>query len=556
VRAILRADPPATQPRRQRRDLTTQGQAPTSAKPRPAAARRWVLHPWLIAAYPVVFLYAHNILYVDGGAALRVLPMALGAVTLIFLGLWAATRSTLKAGLLSTLYTALFFAFGPVLDFVGGWGVGRTGLLAAWALVAVVATLLIVRGRESEPLNRGLNLVTGLLLLMPLFGVATSLWQDFAEARAERDSVGQVLSGGVTSSVKRDIYYIVLDEYQRRDHLLDAYGFDNSDFEQALVDRGFLIASEATSNYPVTLLSLPATLNMQYIDTVLSHPSWPRAAKRLRAMTERHQVGQILQEIGYTYVHVSSGKHPTATRLRADVIFDSSSAGVKEMGKGSLGEVQHDYREFAMLVLGTTLAGRLIERAEQEKLVVGKAAPYTWYAPERTLGAFATTKEIARNNSLTFTFLHVIKPHAPYMFDRDGNVLEKPPGWDWHDGRDDSQAMLDQLVYMNTLTIDLIDTILERSEVTPIIIIQGDHGENTYEQDLPARLGVLSAFLLPDGGDTRIYPSISNVNTFRAVLSHYFGQDLEPLPDLGWVYDSEERLVQVIGPGSEAPVAE
>lgn len=515
-----------------------------------------MLHPWLIAAYPVVFLYSHNIVYVDGGAVLRVLPMALGATTVLFLLLLAMLRAPLKAGVLTTVYAALFFAFGPVLDLVSGrdW-LGRSGLVAIWAVLAVAATVAVARKRESQPLNRGLNLVTGLLLLMPMLGIASSTWDDL-RGTDEEAAGGRLVAGGSAVAVKRDIYYVVLDEYQRLDHLRSAYGFDNSAFEQQLIDRGFVIASRATSNYPVTLLSMAATLNMRYLDAVLSHPKWPRVAKRLRGLTEGHLVGQILQQLGYTYVHISSGKHPTATSRIADVIYDYSPAGVHERGKGSLGAVQHDYREFAMLVLGTTLAGRLIERQEQEKLVVSKAAPYTWYAPERALGAFKTAAEIAGREALTFTTLHVIKPHAPYMFDRDGNLLVKPPGWHWRDGREDDQAMLDQLIYINKLVIDMIDSILERSEVTPIIIIQGDHGENTYEEDLPARLGVLSAFLFPDGGNELVYPSISNVNTFRILLSHYFGQDLKPLPDFGWVYDDDAKLVQVIGGGAAQATAE
>ena len=45
------------------------------------------------------------------------------------------------------------------------------------------------------------------------------------------------------------------------------------------------------------------------------------------------------------------------------------------------------------------------------------------------------------------------------------------------------------------------------------------------------RHAILNAYYLPGDGSKKLYPSISPVNTFRVVFSHYFGADLDLLPD-------------------------
>ena len=63
-----------------------------------------------------------------------------------------------------------------------------------------------------------------------------------------------------------DIYYIILDEYAGATSLQKHFNFDNSEFILALSDRGFYIPSTNFSNYPYTLLSVPSTTNMQYLN--------------------------------------------------------------------------------------------------------------------------------------------------------------------------------------------------------------------------------------------------------------------------------------------------
>ena len=98
----------------------------------------------------------------------------------------------------------------------------------------------------------------------------------------------------------------------------------------------------------------------------------------------------------------------------------------------------------------------------------------------------------------------------------------------WGQGHDDHDptvrsAFYGQIIYLNTRILEIIDATLERYEKTPIIVIAGDHGENSLDN--------LAAYLVPDGGIRALYPSITSVNSFRAIFDYYFGLKLGLLVD-------------------------
>ena len=45
------------------------------------------------------------------------------------------------------------------------------------------------------------------------------------------------------------------------------------------------------------------------------------------------------------------------------------------------------------------------------------------------------------------------------------------------------------------------------------------------------RFGAFGAYYLPDGGGRLFSDSVTLVNVFQKVLSHYFGADIPPAPD-------------------------
>ena len=92
----------------------------------------------------------------------------------------------------------------------------------------------------------------------------------------------------------------------------------------------------------------------------------------------------------------------------------------------------------------------------------------------------------------------------------------------------------------------LVHDILSKAEVSPIIIVQADHGscstfpdninlvvamEQPTEKMLRERMRIFNAYFLPQGGNDLLYSSITPVNTFRVIFNFYFGTSYELVDD-------------------------
>ena len=127
-----------------------------------------------------------------------------------------------------------------------------------------------------------------------------------------------------------------------------------------------------------------------------------------------------------------------------------------------------------------------------------------------------------------FVYIHLVFPHPPYIVDADGELLSEEPV-------DELAAYTDQITYINSRLIDIVDTIIEESDIEPIIVIQSDHGASIdYEAlniDKANRLGILNAFHLPGIDAKELYSTISPINTFRLIFDRYFNGQYGLLPD-------------------------
>jgi hypothetical protein len=162
----------------------------------------------------------------------------------------------------------------------------------------------------------------------------------------------------------------------------------------------------------------------------------------------------------------------------------------------------------------------------------------------RTLYTFHCLEQIAEDPRSTFVFAHILCPHPPFVFDREGNtpelkpILHRPPGSrDWYP----KERYTDQVHYLNHLVEATVDQILKKSKCPPIIIIQGDHGaacDGTSDNPSPLmvreRMGIMNAYYVPIELRKKLYPSITPVNTFRLLGDYLFHAHFKLLPDLSY----------------------
>jgi hypothetical protein len=334
---------------------------------------------------------------------------------------------------------------------------------------------------------------------------STPRWGAVGLILALATAAAVVLAGG-RADQPRDIYYLVFDRYAGLE-TLQRYGFDNRPFLDAIRSRGFEVAEGARANYPKTAHSLAASLNMTYLDFLEDARHAPDDWGPVYGLMSGSRVATFLQERGYEYVHLGSWWGPTAEDPAADLNL-APRLRIEDAG--------------------THRAAALFQLEELQKL--------------------------AARPGPTFVFAHVLLPHPPYVFDREGNDLPAEVAVT----RSRVTNYLEQLRYTNRRILETVDLLLQGPpETDPIILLQSDEGPHPlpYEFDrlydwteapdleLQEKLGILSAYHLP-GVRGAVYPYMSPVNSFRLILSRYFGERLALLPDRSYVFRDEEHLYQ------------
>jgi hypothetical protein len=149
-----------------------------------------------------------------------------------------------------------------------------------------------------------------------------------------------------------------------------------------------------------------------------------------------------------------------------------------------------------------------------------------------------------------FVFAHIISPHPPFVFDRDGNPINSQSSFTFQDANEFpgsaeeySQKYIEQVQFVNRNLKEDIKAILERSKTPPIIIVQADHGSGALT-DLTSsertciheRFAPFAAYYLPGVRRDAIPSDISNVNIFRVILDEYFDAGLPLLQSRQYFY--------------------
>ncbi|MEX2599368.1 MAG: hypothetical protein WD533_06900 [Dehalococcoidia bacterium] len=540
--------------------------------------RRSLLAPALAAAFPILFLYAHNAGQVTAASVVPVLLVAVAVAVLLALALRLLLRDHVQASLTATVWILLFFLYGHVSQAlngieIGGLGLGAPAVLLPLWLVAAAVPLVPASHRKMRNLNV-LPYATGALGVVVVLNVATV---GMTEAGRLGDGGGAQDSGvtlnGSGSSEPPDIYYIVPDRYPSPQVSEEYLAYDNSEFMGFLEDSGFYIADETFANYHATYLSLASSLNMEYLDALAGEVGDDRGDHTTaHRMMEDNEIWRILKEqYGYDFVHFGSWWGPTEENPNADVSINKPP---RLLGLIELRD------EFSRLLLRTSVLGPfqdwflrqdtfVREEAEVEqcnRINVGSRHPNDVAREQchRALYAFEQLKEMPSTEGPKFVFVHLLIPHPPFVFAADGEVIEDPPAFYYWDAVTDEevdvlkQSKVEQIKYTNTRLQESIEHILEASDQPPIIILQSDEGPWTHEyqhspreewtpETFRTRHGIINAYHFPGvDAEAALYPSITPVNTFRVIFNEYFNADLPLLEDRAYMSASDDDVYNFI----------
>jgi len=494
----------------------------------------WLWHPFLFAAYPVLALIAHNLGENKASVGVRALSLSLVGAGLLLGIMYLFFRNWQKAAIVTTLTIVLFFAYGHIYNFLEqttSFGRHRI-LLPVLAIVFIAAVILIAKKlQDSQPVTEILNLVGLVLLIFPIYQIVTFqissslLWNENPDEIAIASR-----SESVTSTP--DVYYIVLDAYARGDTMQNIYNFDNSPFLEQLEELGFYVADCSQSNYAKTRLSLASSLNMDYLEafeSIAGDLERGRESRvRMGQLIRRNKVRRAFSDMGYTEVAFSNG-YLWSEWEDADLFLSPDV----ESAFGNL-QLFGQVTDFEALLLRTTA---ILFFMDAETVFSDYLTPAVDVSPrqahyDQVMHALDNLENVSAIEGPKFVFAHIVSPHGPYVMDENGVFIPE----------DEVSELnyVDQVKYLNSRMIPILENILRESEEPPIIIVQADHGGHGTQFDSDNRMNILNAYYLPGNGETRLYESISPVNSFRLILSEYFGYDYELLEDLSYFSTVED----------------
>jgi hypothetical protein len=505
--------------------------------------------PLLFALFPVLTLYSSNAEEVTSSEVAVPLAASLGlavfvfSMSLLLARVFQRRRKPLrssrpgrtwdlnKAGIMASIFLALFFSYGHVLLVIGGWsrlhravapGSHWLYLSAAWFALLVIGFYLVIRTRRDlRKLTMILTAAAGAAVLM---ASVTFAFDDGTLSVSERETAETVETRApepLNTGVLPDVYYIVLDRYASSSTLAEVYGLDNTEFLDYLAEKGFYVATESVSNYPLTAQSLRSSLNMDF-----DHDE--ARVSPVGGSLRDFEVWRFLESKGYQYLHFGSWYELTRENPLADMNFNYNAMP-----------------EFSWTLFQTTWAYPLCVWVD--------IADEWWEAQyHRVLAKFDRLGEVPSIEEPTFVFAHMFVPHPPFVFNRDGSLATSRQ---LH-GKDPKTGYADQLIATNDMLRQLIDRLLEESEVPPIIILQADEGpyperlrtdadsfelEDASEAELREKMRIFNAYYVPPADQDRFYPTITPVNSFRLVFNVCFGTDFELLPDRCYVRCSDDK---------------
>ena len=482
-------------------------------------------------------MIAGNLGQIEIQDVLRPITFSLILGLLSWLTMLVIFREYNLSAMTGTFTLIMFFSYGHVYDCLkeiidpGVVLVRHRYLAPIWVLATAFCIYLIIwLGRRIRLSQTKIIIFMSCMLIVPLSQIGYSIARQFIIDKNQIAQINSKESQRISDSDPLeslpDIYYIVLDEYARADTLQEIYDLDNNNFLSLLEGIGFYVAECSQSNYPRTRQSLTSALNMAYLDDLgYSFNQKTKDLKWLNTYFEFSEVRRLLESRGYRFISFETGYH-WGSFESADILF--------EMDKPSEYQNLHvlGLSRFEILFLNSTFIRTLLDATR----VFPGLVSLPIIEPDqidrlRVLYSLDKLDELPGLPGPKFIFAHIISPHGPYVFGPNGEI---PQG-----SQSPIAGYANQVQYLNSRLIPILQSIIEQSDVPPIIILQGDHGARNFsKEDTEDKIKhsdrILNAFYLQGVEYDELYRSISTVNTFRVILNYVLSANYHLLPDVSY----------------------
>ncbi len=515
-----------------------------------------------IGVYPVLFLWLANFGKVHSYVVPRSLLISAGFTVFVFLITWLFVRPASRAGLVSGLWLILFYTYGHLFSLIDnaslfGFIFGRHRfIIPLWLLIGSTGTYFLLRGKRGfRKATRIANFVFAVLTVIVLVQINILAFANQTPVSPAPTDTPAESSSSNAPAVQRDVYYIVLDGYDRADLMKKDLELDIQPFLDELKKLGFIIPACGQSNYTDTAMSMAATFNMDYLDKLgftYEELATRDHEKLLAPLIKNSIVRQTFHQKGYKFITYKS-PYLFIDMPDSDVYLDAETA--TDPGE------KLETLNFQQLFINTTFARTAAEWLVENPYDSSKMPVFlVWLISPGSLNPESSTfvgrnyKQYRENvyqldNLETipdipgkkFLYAHLLVTHQPFTFTANGEFRMEE--------KDSYESYKDQVRFINVRMVEIVKTILKKSSIPPVIILQSDHSYS----DGGKRARNLQAYFLPEYDRLPLPDTFTNLNTFRLVLDTYFGENLALLPDQSYQVGKEIKGYSRLIPGSCMP---
>lgn len=480
--------------------------------------RKWLSADWCFAGLILFFIvhgYSEYQFLVPFKELLLLTLFLLAAGAIVYFLFKRIFRNGRKAAIFITILFTIILFFGDIQDFLAGFrflsSITRLTVLLPVLLVLLVVLFIWLR-KTKLSFNRTIFFLNTLLLLYVIVDLFIISYR-FADPPQNRLSKYGLQRCDTCS--KPPVYLILLDSYFGSAGLKSYFRYDNAVFENFLKGQGFHINNATSSNYVFTIYSMASLLNMDYLHgigepVIKNHYGFYSAT----ASMNNNLVTRYFTSLGYRINNYSGFDMPGVPAGYNSGFFPDK---IRLITHKTL-----YYRVKKYLPLFLVRMGWIKEAGDD---IENEFIRNNEEMMKRTLAE-------SKNTTPAFTYLHLMMPHRPYVYDSTGNrthFLQRQASLS-KEQRD--QVFLQYQVYTNKKITEFISDLQKQTGGNAVILLMSDHGyQAASRKEKKLAFYNLNAVYLPSKKYEAWYEGISNVNQFRVLFNTLYGQQLPMVKD-------------------------
>lgn len=471
---------------------------------------------FLLPFFFVFHEYNENVLVISFGQASALFLKYVLATYSVYLISFFLVKSWRKASVFTVLVMSFYFFFGAFHDatknIFNDTLLTKYSFIIPASIICLILLLYLIKKSQRKFIRFTIYCNT-LLLLLIVFDAADFAIPHVAKKQQYRQASGNPVLCDTCETP--DIYFIVADGYAGDQQLREVLHFDNAEFLNALRSRGFYVVANSKSNYNLTPYSVASIVNMDYLPLKSSRENKEDLFKCFSSINSNPLIS-LLKNYQYQIENYSIFRFGNKTPL---INSQFLKVGMDAISSQTLfGRMERDVG--FNLITKYKFKWAFKNAAERGIEQIEKLYKKTMDAP------------LEIQSHPRFIYTHLMMPHYPYYFDKDGNrydyemILEK----NWPLKKEYSEY----LQYTNKKLLELFDQILSKSAKPPIIVFMGDHGFREFSsegKDTNYYFMNMNALYLPKKNYANFYEGMSNVNQFRMLLNTVFHQNFSTLKD-------------------------